>query len=395
MIRVLGSRLYLANAISNLISKFLNENEYDFKAEDWNVYDLFAGTGILCESLFDYGFRKFRLNDICCSTYYVLSSHWEMGKGDGCQMLYNYLTNSPKDYVCDWNIRMVYIFEYLNNLQGVEGQITKYYTEIFSEDTRFFSIQNAMMIDAIRQKIEEWSNLHIINSYEYRYLIGNLLECADEVANIKFKWDTIQRPMLKNSLNSMIWKPFGLFVKNPDSAKSVYFENSNKKEYSLTRFKSNNSLTKDCVTNLDAEYIQINDDGKSFILLDPPNNVYDYRNLLHLPITISLYDNPPKHGKANLRPVVKKNNFHNKKTYTIALRTIFDNTYTKYVFYFVPLQERKGIVDIDDIHDMIISYGFNKVTWHLVTDNMDTEHTRLWRFEAPNAKLFRLYCIKR
>ena len=51
-------------------------------------------------------------------------------------------------------------------------------------DRKYFSEENAMRIDFIREKIDEWLKKEKIDEFEYYYLIACLLESISKVSNV-------------------------------------------------------------------------------------------------------------------------------------------------------------------------------------------------------------------
>ena len=79
--------------------------------------------------------------------------------------LKNIEIKNRKDFVCD----------YLSNLNGVKGFIYKNYcfggTKNKTEPRQYFSDENGMRCDAIRQNIESWKEQNLISDDEYYFLL--------------------------------------------------------------------------------------------------------------------------------------------------------------------------------------------------------------------------------
>lgn len=76
-------------------------------------------------------------------------------------------------------------FDYFNTIsEGIHDYITENYSPAGQVGRMYFSIDNAMRIDFMRIKIEEWKREQLISDKEYYYLIACLLESVSKVANI-------------------------------------------------------------------------------------------------------------------------------------------------------------------------------------------------------------------
>jgi len=80
--------------------------------------------------------------------------------------------------------RKKFVCDYLSNLKGIKGFIYKNYclggTKNKKEPRQYFSDENAMRCDAIRQKIESWKERNLISDDEYYFLITSLVESIDK-----------------------------------------------------------------------------------------------------------------------------------------------------------------------------------------------------------------------
>lgn len=77
----------------------------------------------------------------------------------------------------------IQVLSYLNQLQGTKGRFYEEYCEGGKCGRLYFSQENGLKIQAIRDKIELWRQDQLISSRERAWLIASLLEGADRVAN--------------------------------------------------------------------------------------------------------------------------------------------------------------------------------------------------------------------
>ncbi len=76
------------------------------------------------------------------------------------------------------------VIDYLNNLKGKIGFITKNYAPYKNNNRQYLSVENAQKVDAIREQIEVWKNKKLITETEYYYLITSLINAVSLVANV-------------------------------------------------------------------------------------------------------------------------------------------------------------------------------------------------------------------
>lgn len=157
------------------------------------VADIFGGTGVVAD-MFNKQGKQVIVNDILFSNYI------------------SYQTWFGNDSVDIKKIKSK--IEELNQLTGISGYVSKNF------GNRYFSIENAEKIDAIREAIEEYQDL---NDREKSFLLTSLLYAMDKVANTVGHFDAYRKKM--DSL-----KPIFLKVPefNKNSKNELYNEDANR-----------------------------------------------------------------------------------------------------------------------------------------------------------------------
>ena len=161
---------YIGNK-SRLIG-FIEESLLDAKINYKNtvVYDLFSGTGSVSEFFLKNNCEVFS----CDNMNYAIAEQYRklfFREEPEFSELKNIIGYEKLDD----------ILEYLNNLEGVKGYFFDNFCEEGKYKRRFFSIDNAKKIDAIRSKIEEWKEFLPIE--KFMFLVGILMNSADFVSN--------------------------------------------------------------------------------------------------------------------------------------------------------------------------------------------------------------------
>src|SRR3990170_1023071 len=220
----IGSKLSLLEFLEESINKVVDKNCDTF-------CDLFAGTGIV-GSYFKRKGYKIIANDIQYYSY-VLNRH------------------------------------YIGNHKELNfAKLTK-----DKEETRqYFSDENGMRCDAIRQKIETWKKENLISDDEYYFLITSLVESIDKYANTASVYGAFLKKLKRTAQNNLILKPAELIINDKDH--EVFNEDINK---------------------------VVGKVAGDILYLDPPYNQRQYATNYHMLETIAKYDNPKIHGKTGLR----------------------------------------------------------------------------------------------
>jgi len=159
----INNRRYLGSKFKMLdfIDKVVKENTENVNT----VADIFGGTGVVA-NLFNSQGKKVIVNDILYSNYISYLTWFGNELVD-----YGKVTNLIRD---------------LNELEGFSGYVSENY------GNRYFSIDNAMKIDAIREKIDIIKN---INERERSFLLTSLFYAADKVANTVGHYDAYRKKM--------------------------------------------------------------------------------------------------------------------------------------------------------------------------------------------------------
>jgi len=201
----IGSKLSLLEFLEESINKVVDKNCDTF-------CDLFAGTGIVGSCFKKKGY-KIIANDIQYYSYilnrHYIGNHKELNFAKLTKEipeLKNIKIKERKNFVCD----------YLSALKGEKGFIYKNYclggTKNKKEPRQYFSDENGMRCDAIRQKVENWKEQNLITDDEYYFLIATLVESVDKYANTASVYGAFLKNLKKTAQNSLILKPAELII---------------------------------------------------------------------------------------------------------------------------------------------------------------------------------------
>ena len=306
----IGSKRSLLSYIDEVLEDFVRPKSQML------FCDIFGGTGIVGTFFKLKGFNIIA-NDIQYYSYITMKHFIE--------------NNEPItfDKLSKYSIEP---FEYLNNIDGIQGFIYKNYslggTSNQEYQRQYFSDDNAMKIDAMRLKIEEWKNQQLVSDSEYAYLIASLLESADKVANTASVYEAFLKHLKVSAQKSLILKPVEVIVNKNCNMLRVYNEDCN------------------------ALIQKIKGD---ILYIDPPYNTRRYDTNYHILETIALYDSPKIKGKTGIRDEGnKKSMFCTKKNATQALEDLISNANFKYIML---SYNDEGIIPIEEIERIMSKYG--------------------------------------
>ena len=226
--------------------------------------------------------------------------------------------------------RKKFVCEFLSNLKGVKGFIYKNYclggTKNKNEGRQYFSDENGMRCDSIRQKIENWKKEKLISNDEYYFLITSLVESIDKYANTASVYGAFLKKLKKTAQNSLILKPAELIINNQDH--EVFNEDINKVAGKITG---------------------------DILYLDPPYNQRQYATNYHMLETIAKYDNPKIHGKTGLREYQNEKSLYCSRTQAKkAFNDLILKAKAKYIFL---SYNNEGLMTLSDIKEIMSLRG--------------------------------------
>lgn len=322
----IGSKLSLLEFLEKSINKVVDPAKNGASKNCHVFCDLFAGTGIVGNYFKQRGY-KIIANDIQYYSF-VLNKHYienhkelkflELTKE--LPGLKNIKIKQRKDFVC----------EYLSNLKGAKGFIYKNYclggTKNQKEQRQYFSDENGMRCDGVRQKIEKWEKEKLINKNEYYFLLTSLLESIDKYANTASVYGAFLKKLKSSAQKSLVLRPANLTINDQDH--KVYNEDIN-------------ILTKKIKGDI--------------LYLDPPYNHRQYSANYHLLETIAKYDNPKVHGKTGLREYEQqKSAYCSRQGVKKAFKDLILNSKVKYIFL---SYNNEGLMSLDDIKEVMSLRG--------------------------------------
>jgi len=315
----IGSKLSLLEFLDESISKIVDKK--------CDVFcDLFAGTGIVGRHFKKKGY-KIIANDIQYYSY-VLNKHYI---GNHRELTFSKLNKILPDLkITKKEEKKKYVCDYLSKLKGKKGFIYKNYclggTKKQEEQRQYFSDENGMRCDTIRQKIEQWKKEELISNNEYYFLITSLLESIDKCANTASVYGAFLKKMKKSALNSLYLRPAQLIINDQDH--EVFNEDIN------------------CLLG------KIKGD---ILYLDPPYNHRQYSTNYHLLETIAKYDNPKIHGKTGLREYQdQKSLYCSRSQVKKAFKDLISKADSRYIFL---SYNNEGLMTINDIKEIMEEKG--------------------------------------
>lgn len=315
----IGSKLSLLKFLEESIDKVVDKNCDTF-------CDLFAGTGIVGSYFKKKGYKVIA-NDIQYYSY-VLNRHYI---GNHEELTFSKLVKElPELKKIEIENRKNYVCGYLSELKGKKGFIYKNYclggTKDKEEPRQYFSDENGMRCDAIRQKIEVWRKEKLISDDEYYFLITTLVESIDKYANTASVYGAFLKKLKKTAQNNLVLNPAELIINDQEHE----------------------------VFNADINEIAEKVSG-DILYLDPPYNHRQYATNYHLLETIAKYDNPKIHGKTGLREYQNQKSLYcSRSQVKKSFKDLILKAKAKYIFL---SYNNEGLMTLDDIKEIMSLRG--------------------------------------
>lgn len=325
--------------------------------------DLFAGTGAVGSHFKKKGYKIIANDNQYYS--YVLNRHY-IGNhkeltfsrlGKEISALKNIKKENRKEAVC----------KYLSTLKGTRGFIYNNYcfggTKNKKESRQYFSDENGMRCDAVRQKIEIWKRKRFITMNEYYFLVASLLESIDKYANTASVYGAFLKKLKSSATRPFVLQPAKLIIND----------------------QNHNVFNKDI--NVLIEKI-----SGDILYLDPPYNQRQYATNYHLLETIAKYDHPKVFGKTGLREyVAQKSKFCSRKEVKTAFRDIISKAKTKYIFL---SYNNEGLMTPNDIKEIMSIRGkYGYFTKSHTRFKADASSKRNYRAEKTVEYLHYVICV--
>jgi adenine-specific DNA-methyltransferase len=256
-LRYIGSKTQLLDQIAMVVHRDSKEN-----IKNKIFCDIFSGTGTVGRH-FKNDFTIYS-NDSLYFSYVLQRATIGINNLPSFTKLINKIGVNPFTYFTTIDVKK---FNFLN-----EPFFFKNYAPSPECTRQYFTIENALLIDAIRQSIEYWKQTDLISEDEYFFLIGGLVETVPSVSNIA--------------------GTYGAFLKHWDSRTSKRIEPVKFQVF------DNNKINQ-CF-NKDANEL-IKEIKGDILYIDPPYNQRQYFSNYHILETVAKYDNPPIKGVTGTR----------------------------------------------------------------------------------------------
>lgn len=307
-LRYIGSKSLLLEYIENIInSKALNTN---------SLCDVFSGTSIVAR----YFKKNFEIisNDLLHFSYVLQKATIENEMYPEFKEIKKYLGEDPFNYFekieVDLNMVRSYPFIYEN------------YTPNKKSQRQYFSNENGLRIDFIRQSIEDWHNNKLLPDNEYYYLLAGLLEAVPYVSNIA--------------------GTYGAYLK--------YWDKRAYKRLQLIKLDTIQNNRNNKSFNMDSNDLIKEIEG-DILYIDPPYNKRQYAPNYHVIETISRYDNPKIIGVTGMRPYKDlKSKYCVAKEVVKAFSDLIENAKFKHI---ILSYNTEGIMSIKDIENVLKTHG--------------------------------------
>lgn len=307
--RYIGNKTRILESIEELIK----DKELD-QIENATFGDLFSGTGSVAE------FFKDKFNIIINDSQYNASVISEA-------RINNPETPEFKKFLTEFGESP---FTYFNDKNNIPVNYTGFVSENFTPngDRKFFTVDNAIVIDFIRNKLDELRSNDILDDNEYIFLLGSLLESSMGVSNTSGTYEAFFEDWEARAKKVFKLEPITL------SNKEVYSKNN----------RVYNEDTNELVRKISGDIAYI----------DPPYTVTQYASAYHVLETIALNDSPEIRGKTGRR-VNRRMSDYNKKT---KVKDVFEDLIRQVNFEHIIISySNQGLVPIEELIDTIKKYA--------------------------------------
>ena len=294
----IGSKYSLLDFLHETINKVTGYKDGD----NYVFADLFAGTGVVGSYYKSLGCTVIS-NDIQYYSFVIIK---------------HYIENNSKNIRTD-------LFDYFNNLPGVEGFVYKNYCAGSGSGRNYFTDENGKKCDAIRIEIERMYKTKEIDENTYYYYLGSLINSIDKYANTASVYGAFLKHIKKSAQKTFTLEHLAII------------DGNNGKAY-------NDDINK-LIKNIEGDVLY----------LDPPYNARQYCSNYHVLETIAKYDNPILLGVTGLRESgSQKSDFCSKRYVEKVFEDLIANAKFKYIFL---SYNNEGLMTLEAIKRIMSKYG--------------------------------------
>lgn len=313
--RFIGGKSLLIPYLIELI----NEKTENVKT----IGDLFSGSGVVSRAFKVRGYNTIS-NDLMYFCYVLLRGTIALTEKPNFNKIEKVIGN-PIDY--------------FNNLELSEIKVDKSKCFIYNNyspigNRMYLQEENALKIDYIRIKIEEWKKNGYIDDDGYFYLLASLIEAIPYVSNIA--------------------GVYGAYLK--------FWDKRSYKNLKLEEFEIISNNSKSTIYNMDANKL-IKEKNMDLCYMDPPYNQRQYLPNYHLLETVAKYDCPEIKGVTGMRDYSdEKSEYCIKSNVANAFENFIKNVNAKYI---IISYNTEGLLKTGDIKSILERYG-KKNTFTLI-----------------------------
>lgn len=298
--RFIGSKKSLLKEIESILPTYIKGQTF---------CDIFSGTACVAR----YFKQKYKIisNDLLYFSYVLQKA---------------YLCNNERPAFMGLELNPL---EFLNN--NMKNLNNAFFYENYSpnkhSERMFFTNENALKIDFIRQTIEEWYIQNNINQDEYFYLLACLIESVPFISNTTGTYGAYLKNWDKRALKTLRLNPLELTTTN---------------------------ISKHFIFNKDAREL-IKEISGDILYLDPPYNSRQYGANYHILETIARYDSPQIKGKVGTREYAElKSKFCNSKKALSELEYIVKEANFEHI---ILSYNDEGIMNVLEIENLLRQYA--------------------------------------
>lgn len=296
--RYLGSKIKLLPQIESVIKKY--------KIKGKSFADLFAGT--CCVGDYFKGKYKIISNDFMNYSYVISKAKLSFKNSP----LYNKFKEKYK----------VDIYEWLNNKEYKPDESYFIYNNYTPKGSRmFFTEENGIKIDGVRQEIERLLKEEIISQNEYYFLIASLIESVTKVSNTSGTYEAYFKFWETRAEKEFVIEPLEMNeVKSELQDNEVYMKDTN-----------------ELVREIEGDIAYI----------DTPYTVTQYVSAYHILETLVRYDSPKITGVGGKRGREKNNSLYARKN---EAKAQFEDLFRQLNFKHIIISySNQGIVPLEEL----------------------------------------------